>query len=87
MGLLDVVMGKAVSVDDAEEALGRPDQAEAHDLALHVDRCGKRWALSYRASRNNSAQLAQIRLILALLAGYLILNSPPLQKLLQTLLQ
>lgn len=81
MNLIDVIVGRASSIDDAEEELGKPDDMEAKDLPLHVYRCGKRWALSYRLSRNNSAQLAQIRVLLAIAGVIGVVDSPPGQKL------
>lgn len=84
MSILDVLLGRPISLDEAEEALGRPEKEEATDLSLHVSRCAKRWALSYRASRSNSAQLSQIRFFLILVGLLMVLNWPPAQKLIAT---
>lgn len=81
MKLLDVLLGTTISLDQAEEELGKPEKEEETDLALHVSRCAKRWALSYRSSRNNCAQLQQIRLILLILAASAIMYWPPAQRL------
>lgn len=85
MPLLDVIMGRSGPLDEAEEELGKPVKAEEHDLALHVERCAQRWALSFRASKNNGAQLAQIRLILAALVIYLLVTSADWSKVLEVL--
>ncbi len=63
MSLLDVVLGRELSVDNAEETLGKPDDVEAHDLAYHVQRCAARWVMSYRLSRANNYQIAQVRFL------------------------
>lgn len=86
MSILDVILGKSISLDEAEEELGRPDKAEETDLALHVTRCAKRWALSYRASRNNSAQLAQVRLMLAVITAIAVLYIPAVQNVVKSVL-
>lgn len=80
MTLMDVILGKSITLDEAEEELGRPDKAEETDLPLHVGRCAKRWAMSYRASKNNAAQLAQIRAVLIGTLAVLAFYSPPAQK-------
>lgn len=80
MTLIDVFMGKAPALEAAEEDLGRPEEAEAIDLNLHVERCAKRWLYSYRASKANCAQLAQLRLILLVMAIAEILTQPPVAK-------
>jgi hypothetical protein len=79
MNIIDILFGRPVELDAAEEELGKPDEAEEYDLPLHVQRCAKRWALSYRASKHNAAQLAQIRY---LLIGFMLvaLFSPYWQK-------
>lgn len=80
MGILDVLLARPVSLDDAEEALGRPEKEEEDNLALHVSRCAKRWAMSYRASKHNSAQLGQIRLLLLIGGIVALILSPPVQQ-------
>ena len=75
MPLIDILFGRSIPLDEAEEDLGRPDKAEAQDLSLHVSRCAKRWALSYRATQNLSAQLARIQLILIALAIYALASA------------
>jgi hypothetical protein len=80
MNLVDMILGRAPSLEEAEEELGRPDMAEAEDLKLHVGRCAKRWAMSYRASKENSAQLAQLRLIALLVAIVMMITQPPIAK-------
>lgn len=68
MGFLDLILGRTkFRLDEAEEELGKPDKAEAHDLPLHVSRCALRWALSYRQSKDNNAQLAQQRVFIILI--------------------
>lgn len=81
MGILDVLLAKPIALDQAEEELGRPDKAEEGNLTLHVERCAKRWALSYRASKQNSAQLNQIRAFLIFAVIIALIYSPPLQHL------
>lgn len=80
MGFLDVILARPVSLDDAEEALGRPEKEEEDNLALHVSRCAKRWAMSYRASKHNSAQLGQIRLLLLIVGIAALFYSPLVQR-------
>lgn len=82
MDILDVVLGRVPSLDEAEEELGRPEEAEAHDLPLHVSRCAKRWALSYRLSRGNSNQLSQMRLLVIILIIAVALTNPKVLSLL-----
>ena len=86
MDLLDVLFARPISLDEAEEALGRPEAEEEDDLALHVSRCAKRWAMSYRASKHNSAQIAQLRLLLVIGIAAMVILSPPVQKILEKLL-
>lgn len=85
MSLVDVILGRSPTLDEAEEALGRPLEAEELDLSLHVQRCAQRWAMSYRASKSNSVQLAQIRLILLVVAVVAAAYSPPVQHYFSTL--
>lgn len=77
MSVLDVLLGRAPELDMAEEDLGKPVEAEATDLALHVERCAQRWAMSYRASKANHAQLSQIKLLLLIFAVFLMAKSYP----------
>jgi hypothetical protein len=67
MNLLDVILGKEPSLNDAEESLGKPDHMEADNLSYHVEKCATRWVLSYRMSRTNNAQIAQVRLFVVAL--------------------
>lgn len=76
MNWIDVILGREPALDQAEEDLGKPDELEAASLPHHVDRCAKRWSLSYRLSRSNHAQLAQVRLFLAILIIFMAANSP-----------
>jgi hypothetical protein len=85
MALVDVLLGRSAALDEAEEALGKPLEAEEYDLSLHVQRCAQRWAMSYRASKCNSAQLAQIRLFLLLAAIIAAAYIPPVQRTLEKL--
>jgi hypothetical protein len=80
MNLVDVFLGRAPSLEEAEEELGKPEMAEATDLKLHTERCAKRWLFSYRASKANSAQLAQLRLILLVMGITMLLTQPPIAK-------
>jgi len=80
MSIVDVLLGRSAALDDAEEALGKPLEAEEHDLSLHVQRCAQRWAMSYRASKCNSAQLAQIRLFLLIVSIVAAFYLPPVQR-------
>jgi hypothetical protein len=80
MNIFDALLGRSITMDEAEEELGKPEVAEEHDLPLHVQRCAKRWALSYRASKNNSAQLSQIRIILILMILYGLATTPHWEK-------
>ncbi|WP_298800079.1 hypothetical protein [uncultured Devosia sp.] len=77
MTFIDVFLGRPPALDQAEEDLGKPVEAEANDLALHVERCAQRWAMSYRASRQNHAQLAQIRAIMLIVAVALLARAFP----------
>jgi len=77
MNFLDALLGREPELDQAEEDLGKPVEAEASNLALHVERCALRWAMSYKASKANHAQLAQIRIILLCGAVYLAARSYP----------
>lgn len=77
MSFLDVLFGTAPELDQAEEDLGKPVEAEATNLALHVERCAQRWAMSYRASKANHSQLSQIRLILGGVAVFMVAKSFP----------
>ena len=85
MPVIDVLLGRSAALDAAEEALGRPIEAEEHDLSLHVQRCAQRWAMSYRASKCNSAQLAQIRLFLLIGAIIAATYIPPVNRALEKL--
>lgn len=76
MNIFDALLGRSITMDEAEEELGKPEEAEENDLPLHVQRCAKRWAMSYRASKNNSAQLGQIRIILILMILYGLVVTP-----------
>lgn len=76
MSILDTLLGRPPSLDEAEEELGQPGAEEAVDLPLHVARCGKRWKLSYRLSQTNNAQLTQLRLILLVIFVYLVATNP-----------
>lgn len=80
MNIVDIILGRAPSLEEAEEELGKPEMAEADNLALHVERCAKRWAMSYRASKENSAQLAQLRMLILLAALVLVITQPPIAK-------
>lgn len=80
MNIIDAFLGRAPSIDEAEEELGRPDTIEMLDLKVHVERCAKRWIMSYRASKHNSTQLTQIRIILLMMILYGVLTSPHWEK-------
>lgn len=77
MNILELIMGREPALDQAEEDLGKPDEAEAHDLPMHVGRCAMRWRMSYRLGKYNGAQLAQIRVLLLIVIVYLVLTSEP----------
>lgn len=38
-------------LEDAEEELGKPDAAEAADLATHVRKCAQRWSVLNRQNK------------------------------------
>jgi hypothetical protein len=80
MNILDAILGRTPQLEEIEEELGKPDTAESYDLNLHVERCARRWLFSYRASKSNSAQLAQLRLILLIFAASLFVIQPPIAK-------
>lgn len=77
MNFWGVLVGRETTLDDAEENLGKPDEAEADDLRYHVSRCAMRWILSYRMSRSNNTQIAQVRLILILAIALEVTTSKP----------
>jgi hypothetical protein len=80
MNILDVILARPISLDEAEEALGRPDPEEEKDLRLHVSRCSKRWAMSYRMSKYNAVLLGQLRLLLILGLILAAIYLPPVQR-------
>lgn len=79
-GILDTFLGRAPALEQAEEDLGKPLEAEAHNLNLHVIRCAQRWQMSYRTSKENSAQLAQLRLIVLVIGIVMVLTQQPIAK-------
>lgn len=60
--------------EDPEEEmrLGTPDEAEAKDLARHVDRCALRYRLFTKRLRSQGTQISRIEWLLYGVAAYIL---------------
>jgi hypothetical protein len=77
VALIDLFIGRVQRLDDAEDELGTPSEAEAKDLALHVARCPTRWTLVYRMQRAASGERTQIKFILFRLVAVMLVYVGP----------
>lgn len=57
--------------------LGTPDEAEAKDLARHVDRCALRYRLFTKRLRSQGSQISRIELILYAVGIYVMASGGP----------
>ncbi len=78
MGIWDVLLARPRGLDEAEEALGRPDVREAADLPFHIERCARRWDLSYRASKYNGAQIERLYWLVIVCAALILFKDTSL---------
>ena len=77
---LNIFNGRG-SLSDAEVAMATPDDSEAKDLTVHVRRCALRFKLLAEGHNSLHGDVAQIKLILIGVGGYLVLVSQPAQNL------
>lgn len=81
---LSILNGRG-GLSEAEIAMATPDESEAKDLHVHVQRCAKRFRLLAEGQNEVRDDLTQVKWILICVGGYLVLVSQPAQNIISTI--
>lgn len=74
-------------LSEAEIAMATPDEAEAKDLSHHTQRCAKRFRLLAEGQNDLHATTNELKWIVIVGVGYLVLVSQPAQNAITILLK
>lgn len=82
---LNIFNGKG-GLSQAEIEMATPDESEMNDLRVHVPRCAKRFRLLAEGLNGVHGDVSQVKMILLVIGGYLVVVSQPAQNVIGKLL-